>query len=94
MSATRQILARQREFLDGILSDAGTVEHRRARLTMLWKLADKPLAMRDLVRRFRVQKLEVHEPVVSELVGEGLITRHADGRMELTPEGRREMAAA
>ncbi len=94
MAATRQILERQHQFLADIISDAETVEHRRTRVVMLWKLADKPLAMRDLLRRFRIQKLEVHEPVVSELVGEQLITRHPDGLLELTPEGRRQMAAA
>ena len=93
MAATRQILERQRRLLDDILTDAETVEHRRARLTMLWKLADKPLSMRDLVRRFRVQKLEVHEPVVSELIGENLVLRHPDGLLELTPQGRTHLAA-
>ena len=94
MAATRKILERQRVFLDEILATAETEERRRTRVAMLWKLADKPLAMRELVRRFSVQKREVHEPVVSELVGDGLIVRHVDGRLELTPEGRREMAAA
>lgn len=91
--ATRQILERQRRLLDDILTDAATVEHRRARVTMMWKLAAKPLSMRDLVRRFRVQKVEVHEPVVSELIGENLVTRHPDGLLELTTQGRTYLAA-
>ena len=94
LAATRQILARQRRLLDDILTAAETVEHRRARVTMLWKLADKPLSMRDLVRRFRVQRVEVHEPMVNELTGENLVTRHPDGLLELTAQGRTYLAAA
>ena len=94
MAATRQILERQRRLLDDILTDAETVERRQARVAMLWKLADKPLSMRDLLRRYRVQKVEVHEPVVSELIGENLVTRHPDGLLELTTQGRSYLAAA
>ena len=94
LAATRQILERQRRLLDDILTDAETVEHRRARVTMLWKLADKPLSMRDLLRRYRVQKLEVHEPVASELIAENLVLRHPDGLLGLTDEGRTHLAAA
>lgn len=94
IATAQQILERQRQFLDGILADAETAEHHHARVTMLWKLADKPLSVRELVRRFRVQKREVHEPVIGELVNENLVFRHSDGVLELTPEGRRQMAAA
>ena len=92
--ATRQVLARQQQLLDGLLTDAEHLEHRRARVAMLWKLSDKPLSMRDLLRRHTVQRRDVHEPVLNELVSENLVTRHPDGLLELTTEGRRQLVAA
>jgi len=89
LHATRALLEGQRKVLAETLTAADHQEHERARLAMMLKLLDEPLMFRDLLRRYSLQRRDVHQPVLNELLGEGLVRlRDEDGLLELTDEGR------
>jgi hypothetical protein len=89
LAATRQLLERQKQFLEELVADADAAEHRRARAVMLQKLSAGPCMFRDLLRKYSVQRRDVHQPVLNELVSDGLIRLRGDGYLELSEAGRK-----
>jgi hypothetical protein len=84
---TRWLLERQRALLSSLLADAVHDEHKEARAKMLAKLAVGPCLFRDLLRKYSVQRRNLHEPILNELLQESLVQLREDGLLELTPEG-------
>ena len=62
---------------------------------MLWKLLEvEPASFRDLMRKYPVQRRDVHEPVLNHLVESGKVLRLDDNRLRLTDDARAELVAA
>lgn len=89
---TQVTLERQAGLLTELMGTAEQSEHERARLVMLRKLEQRPRIFRDLLRTYSVQRSDVHQPILNELVHEGLIQLRSDGLLELSPEGHRRVA--
>ena len=92
LSTTWQALTRQRDLLQSMITDAEAEAQRQAGVTMLWKLADQPLTFRDLLRRYGLQRRDLHEPVLRELITQGFVCSH-NGLLEISPQGRSQLAA-
>ena len=91
--ATVEILRRQEAYLRSALNSVEQERHQQARIAMLRKLAGGPCLFRDLLRRYSVQKREIHEPILTELVNDGLVSLRSDGWIEISQEGRARLAA-
>lgn len=75
--------------------DAETVRVERKAAEMLWKLLDvEPCTFRDLVRRYPVQRREVHEPILNYLVESGKVMRLQSNQLRLTDATRAEMTTS
>jgi len=83
---TRWLMLRQLSLLEGITEEARRERQQRERTAMLRKLAAGPCTVRELMRLFAVQQLEVHAHVVDQLVLDGLVERTTDGLLMLTPK--------
>ena len=88
ISTTRELLERQMHLLEELITSGEVDEHHRARVIMLKKLSDGPCLFRSLLRRYSNQRRDVHEPVLNELVQDGLIHLRDDGYLELSEAGR------
>jgi hypothetical protein len=93
IETTRKFVEHQKVFLNELIEAAETNEHRKARVTMLRKLSERACIFRDLLRRYSVQRRDVHEPVLNDLISEGLIRLRHDGLLELSDKGKEELAA-
>ena len=88
--ATSRHLRLQKEFLEKQMLAAEAAEQDRARQVMLQKLASiVPCPMRELMRRYPVQRRALHQPVLDALVSEGKVRLLGDGRLELADTGRK-----
>ena len=90
-SAMRSHLMALREFKRNAESER--IERKAAE--MLWKLLEvEPASFRDLMRKYPVQRRDVHEPVLNHLVESGKVLRLDDNRLRLTDDARAELVAA
>lgn len=61
---------------------------------MLWKLFEvEPASFRDLMRKYPVQRREIHQPVLDHLVESGKVLRLEDNRLRLADETRAKLAS-
>jgi hypothetical protein len=44
-----------------------------------------------LIRRYPVQRKELHEPVIMELITSGLVAEQPGGVLEVSPAGRAQL---
>lgn len=85
---TREVLRHQATLIETLTASAEKAAWERARRVMLGKIADRPCLLKELIRRYNIQRREVHEPILKELLSEGLIVSRPDRLLELTPQGR------
>jgi hypothetical protein len=72
--------------------DTETVRVERKAAEMLWKLLEvEPCTFRELMRKYPVQRRDVHEPVLNHLVESGKVLRREDNKLRLTDEARAEL---
>ncbi len=72
--------------------DAETVRVERKAAEMLWKLLEvEPCTFRELMRKYPVQRREVHEPVLNHLVESGKVLRLESNQLRLTDATRAEL---
>ncbi|MAS93078.1 MAG: hypothetical protein CMO55_07760 [Verrucomicrobiales bacterium] len=89
-AAIRSHLTSLREFRHNAENER--IERKAAE--MLWKLLEvEPASFRDLMRKYPVQRREVHEPVLKHLVESGKVLRLEDNKLRLTDETRAELAS-
>lgn len=63
-------------------------------LNMLRKLAQsEPCRIRDLLRRYDIQRKSLHEPVLEHLIETNRVRRVQKGLLQLTEQGRHELEA-
>ena len=90
-AAIRNHLTALREFRRN--AESGRIE--RKAVEMLWKLLEvEPASFRDLIRKYPVQRRDVHEPVLNHLVESGKVLRLEDNTLRLTDEARAELGAS
>lgn len=89
-AAMRNHLRTLREFK----RDAEAEQIERKAAEMLWKLHEvEPATFRDLMRKYPVQRRDVHEPVLNHLVESGKVLRMEDNKFRLTDDVRAELIA-
>ena len=81
--AVQKHLMRQKKFLEEALLAAEAAERESARQVMIEKLASGPCLLRELLRRYSVQRRAVHQPVLDALIHDGVVQQRDDGRLEL-----------
>ncbi len=75
--------------------DAETVRVERKAAEMLWKLLEaEPCTFRELMRKYPVQRREVHEPVLNHLVESGKVLRLESNQLRLTDATRAELTTS
>ena len=83
-ATVRHVLNKQKEFLEEQMLAAEVATAQRAREVMLRKLARGPCLWRELLRRYSIQRRELHQPVLDALMNEGAVRQRDDGCLELT----------
>lgn len=78
------VLRTRRKFLEAQMLAVEATRERQAREVMLQKLARGPCLWRELVRRYSIQRRELHQPVLDALMNEGAVRQRDDGCLELT----------
>lgn len=68
--------------LDKMLAQGAMNAREQQRQTMLGKL-EKPCSMRELLRRYPNQRKALHEPILLELLNDGLVCRENNGLLHL-----------
>jgi hypothetical protein len=75
--------------------DAESVRVERKAAEMLWKLFEvEPCTFRELMRKYPVQRREVHEPVLNHLVESGKVLRLDSNQLRLTDATRAELTTS
>ncbi|NLT72036.1 MAG: hypothetical protein GXX91_15275 [Verrucomicrobiaceae bacterium] len=74
--------------------DAEAVRIERKATEMLWKLSEvEPCTFRELVRKYAVQRRELHEPILNHLVEAGKVLRLDGSHLRLAESAREELGA-
>lgn len=85
LQLAHRAMAAHLDLLGGALLSGQRAEAEHRKQTMLRKLAAaQPCTARDLVRRFPVQRMALHGPVIDALVEEGRVERTQDGLLRLS----------
>ena len=72
--------------------DAEAVRIEQKATEMLWKLSEvEPCTFRELVRKYAVQRRELHEPILNHLVETGKVLRLDDSHLGLAESAREEL---
>ena len=80
---TKSLLMGQHDLLQMIINDERARRQAQARELMLGKLTlCGPCSFRELMHHYSVQRKELHAPVLRELIVEGKVIEHPDGRLE------------